>query len=428
MSKKSDMRKLIVGVDPGLNCGLAVLTFDGAPVLIESQRGWSLAKLIERIVDLGEPAIISSDVSPAPSFLERLSKKLNAVLFEPAISMSVEEKHQMTRAYMERYNVKVKNIHEIDALAAALKAYQHYKNKFEQIDAKLKNVEGDLSPDNVKDLVVRGYSIARAVKFLRGLSASKTLTTVRSGFSQEEKFRNLVKELEERLMLERERVRLLKDINRELHLKIKALNAEIEKLKETLKNVRSEQTAQIRREREYQRLVEEITSLKSKISEQESQIEAYRQALAHFQRLSDLELKNGLTLLKPIESFTKDGLEKSFKLYDIKAGDSVFILDSSGGGPATAELLLKRGVRTVIARGAMSYQALEIFENYHVPVIPADKVSIMWIEGLPYADPEEMKKLVREGKTMKASDKFEILKTILDDHLKELSDEKIKKQ
>ncbi|MBS7633985.1 DUF460 domain-containing protein [Candidatus Bathyarchaeota archaeon] len=428
MSKKSDMRKLIVGVDPGLNCGLAVLTFDGAPVLIESQRGWSLTKLIERIVDLGEPSIISSDVSPAPSFLERLSKKLNAVLFEPAISMSVEEKHQMTRAYMERYNVKVKNIHEIDALAAALKAYQHYKNKFEQIDAKLKNVEGDLSPDNVKDLVVRGYSIARAVKFLRGLSASKTLTTVRSGFSQEERFRNLVKELEERLMLERERVRLLKDINRELHLKIKTLNAEIEKLKETLKNVRSEQTAQIRREREYRRLVEEITSLKSKISEQESQIEAYRQALAHFQRLSDLELKEGLTLLKPIESFTKDGLEKSFKLYNIKAGDSVFILDSSGGGSATAELLLRRGVRAIIARGAMSYQALEIFENYHVPVIPADKINIRWIEGLPYADPEEMKKLIREGKTMKASDKFEILKTILDDNLKELSDEKIKKQ
>lgn len=428
MTKKSDMRKLIVGVDPGLNCGLAVLTFDGAPVLIESQRGWSMTKLIERIVDLGEPAIISSDVSPAPSFLERLSKKLNAVLFEPAISMSVEEKHQMTRAYMERYNVKVKNIHEIDALAAALKAYQHYKNKFEQIDAKLKNIEGDLSPDNVKDLVIRGYSIARAVKFLRGLSASKTLTTVRSGFSQEEKLRNLVKELEERLMLERERVRLLKDINRELHLKIKALKAEIEKLKETLKNVRSEQTAQIRREREYQRLVEEITSLKSRISEQESQIEEYRQALAHFQRLSDLELKEGLTLLKPIESFTKDGLEKSFKLYNIKAGDSIFILDSSGGGSATAELLLRRGVRAVIARGAMSYQALEIFENYHVPVIPADKINIRWIEGLPYADPEEMKKLIREGKTMKASDKFEILKTILDDHLKEVSDGKIKKQ
>lgn len=428
MSKKSDMRKLIVGVDPGLNCGLAVLTFDGAPVLIESQRGRSMTKLIERIVDLGEPTIISSDVSPAPSFLERLSKKLNAVLFEPAISMSVEEKHQMTRAYMERYNVKVKNIHEIDALAAALKAYQHYKNKFEQIDAKLKNVEGDLSPDNVKDLVVRGYSIARAVKFLQGLSASKTLTAVRSGFSQEEKLRNLVKELEERLMLERERVRLLKDMNRELHLKIKALNSEIEKLKEILKNVRSEQTAQIRREREYQRLVEEITSLKSRILEQESQIEAYRQALAHFQRLSDLELKEGLTLLKPIESFTKDGLEKSFKLYNIKAGDSVFILDSSGGGSATAELLLRRGVRAVIARGAMSYQALEIFENYHVPVIPADKINIRWIEGLPYADPEEMKKLIREGKTMKASDKFEILKTILADHLKEVSDEKIKKQ
>jgi predicted RNase H-like nuclease (RuvC/YqgF family) len=424
MFKKCNVRKLIVGVDPGLNCGLAVLTFDGAPVLIESQRGWSLTKLIERIVSLGEATIVSSDVSPAPNFLERLSKKLNAVLFEPAISMSAEEKHQLARAYMERYNVKVKNVHEIDALAAALKAYHHYKNKFEQIDAKLKNVEDDLSLDNVKDLVVRGYSVARAVKILRGLGAHKALTTVRRSFSQEEKLRNLVRELEERLMLERERVKLLKDINRELHLKIKILMAEIEELKETLKKVRSEQTVQIRREREYQRLIEEIISLKSKISEQESQIEAYKQALAHFQRIRDLELKEGLAILKPIESFTKEGLEKSFKLYNIKVGDNVFILDSSGGGPATAELLLRRGIKAVIAKGAMSYQALEVFENYNVPVIPADKMNIRWIEGLPYADPEEIKKLIREGKTMKASDKFDILKTILDDHLKELSDEK----
>jgi predicted RNase H-like nuclease (RuvC/YqgF family) len=428
MFKKSNVRKLIVGVDPGLNCGLAVLTFDGAPVLIESQRGWSLTKIIERIVSLGEPTIISSDVSPAPNFLERLSKKLNAVLFEPAISMSVEEKHQLAHAYMERYNVKVKNAHEIDALAAALKAYQHYKNKFEQIDAKLKNFEGDLSLDDVKDLVVRGYSVARAIKILRGLSTHGTLTAVKGSFSREEKLRNLVKELEERLMLERERVRLLKERNRELHLKIKTLTAEIEKLKETLRKARSEQTAQIRREREYQRLIEEIDSLKKEISERESQIEAYRQELAHFQRLSDLEFKEGLTLLKPIESFTKDGLEKSFKLYNIKAGDNVFILDSSGGGPATAELLLRRGVKTVIAKGAMSHQALEVFENYNVPVIPADKINIRWIEGLPYADPEEIKKSIREEKIMKASDKLEILKTILEDHLKELSDEKTKKQ
>jgi len=47
------MQKLIVGVDPGLNCGLAILRLDGTPILIESHRGWSLANIIERVREIG---------------------------------------------------------------------------------------------------------------------------------------------------------------------------------------------------------------------------------------------------------------------------------------------------------------------------------------------------------------------------------------
>ena len=124
-------------------------------------------------------------------------------------------------------------------------------------------------------------------------------------------------------------------------------------------------------------------------------------------------------LLKPIEFFTKEGLEKSFRLYDVKVGDSVFILDPSGGGPTTAETLSKRGVKVIVARGMMSHQALEVFEKYHVPVIPADKININWVDGLPYADPEEIKRAIKEGKIMKTTEKLEVLKSILDDIIKE---------
>lgn len=419
-----NMQKLIIGIDPGLNCGLAALKLDGTPILIESHRGWPLVKIIERIRELGEPTIISSDVSPAPVLLERLSKKLNAVLFEPALSMSVEEKHRLVRSYIERYNVKVENAHEVDALAAAIKAYQHYKNKFERVDAKLKEIENNLFPDEVKDLVARGYSIARAIKTLKGEALSAKLAPIKRINTHEDKMKRIIEELTGKLILEKERNRLLKAANKELQLKIKSLTMEIENLKKSLEKARSEQIAQIRREREYQQLTEEIRFLKNKILEQEAQIEAYKRMLNDLQRLSSIESREGLTLLKPIESFTREGLEKSFKLYNIRVGDIVFILDPSGGGSTTAEILAKRGVKTVIIKGTMSYQALETFEKYFVPVISADKINIRWIDGLPYASQEEIKRLIKEGKIIKSTDEFENLRTVIEDHLREIESER----
>ncbi|MEM2455435.1 MAG: DUF460 domain-containing protein, partial [Candidatus Bathyarchaeia archaeon] len=398
---------------------------DGTPILVESHRGWSLVKIIERIREMGEPTIISSDVSPAPVLLERLSKKLNAVLFEPALSMSVEEKHRLVRSYIERYNVKVENAHEVDALAAAIKAYQHYKNKFERVDAKLKEIESNLFPDEVKDLVARGYSIARAIKTLKGEPFSAKLAPIKRINTREDKMKRIIEELTGKLIHEKEKNRLLRTANKELQLKIKNLIMEIENLKKSLEKARSEQIAQIRREREYQQLTEEIRILKGKILEQEAQIEAYKRMLNDLQRLSSMGSREGLTLLKPIESFTREGLEKSFKLYNVKVGDIVFILDPSGGGSTTAEILVKRGVKTVIIKGTMSHQALETFEKYRVPVISADKINIRWVDGLPYASQEEIKRLIKEGKIIKSTDKFENLRTIIEDHLREIENERI---
>ncbi|MEM1544689.1 MAG: DUF460 domain-containing protein, partial [Candidatus Bathyarchaeia archaeon] len=336
-----------------------MLALDGVPLLIESHRGWSLEKVIERITGVGEPTIISSDVSPAPSFLRKLSRKLNAVLFEPVISMGSEEKHKLAQTYVERYGIRVENAHEVDALAAAIKAYQHYKNKFEQVDIRLKEMGIDLPPDDVKDLVARGCSIARAIKILREPAIAKEPITraVRGAVTSRERMRAIIEELTARLMLEKERSRRLRIANRELQAKIRTLEMEVEGLKEALDRARSEQTAQIRREREYQRLVEEISLLKGRISELEAQIEFYRQMISRLQQVGELESRDGLILLKPIETFTREGLEKAFRIYNVRVGDVVFILDPSGGGPTTAERLARRGVKAVVIRGVMSHQA-----------------------------------------------------------------------
>jgi len=416
------MKRLIVGVDPGVTVGLAALSLDGVPVFIDSRRGWAFSSLIHKITELGEPTIVSSDVSPPSEILERLSVKLNAVLFVPLISMGVDEKHQTARAYMERYGLKLKNAHEMDALAAAVKAYQHYRNKFEQVETRIKKQGIKVSVDDVKDLVVRGHTVKRAVQLLQSSGKVKAPPIVKKPVPREEQMKSLIRELRERLIREKERSKRLRESNRELRLKIKGLKTEISHLKDVIEKIRSDQSAQVRREREYQMLLNEVNRLRAKVSEQSARLEDYRRRFDEMRRLRELESKGRLILLKPIEAFTENGLRKAFRLYEIKAGDCVFLLDPSGGGAATAEALAKRGVKAVVTKGSMSHHARGVFEEYMIPVVSHEKLEIEWIEGFPYADLESLKRAIREVGEAETSKVYEEIIAILEDHKKELKE------
>jgi len=417
------MKRLIVGVDPGVTVGFAALTLDGVPVFVESRRNWSLSNLLKTVAELGVPTIVSSDVSPASEVLERLSAKLNAVLFAPLISMGTDEKQQIARTYVDRYGLRLKNAHEVDAIAAAVKAYQHYRNKFEQVEAKMKKQVFEVSVDDVKDLVVRGHTMKRAVQLLHVPSEFKASSVVRRTVPREEQMKSMIEEFKERLTLEREKSKHLRASNEELRLKVKELKAEISCLKTRIEEIRGAQSAQVRRERRYQMLLDELRGVRAKLAEYSAQLENYRKRFDQIQRLREHESRGRLVLLKPIEAFTENGLRKAFELYGVKAGDSVILLDSSGGGVATAETLAKRGVKAVITQGTMAHQALEVFAKYLIPVLPSERLGMEWIEGLPYADTESLRKAIREAGEKGVSKAYEEIRTILEDHRKEISEE-----
>ena len=412
------MRRLIVGVDPGVTVGLAVLSLDGHPLHIESRRGWSLSDIVRRISELGEPTLISSDVSPASEFLEQLSHKLNAVLYEPLISMGADEKRQIAKEYAAVYGLKLKNNHEIDALAAAVKAYKHYERKFENIKARIKDLPLKVPAEDVKDLIVRGYSLKRAVQYLQGTDKFKPSVVSRRPIPREERLKGLIEELQKRLARERKRLKAMQEANRKLRAKIRALEAEVKSLKEMVKEMRSRQSIEIRREREYSLLLDELEEARAKIREYSMKLEEYKRRFDEMRRLRELQSKGRLILLKPIEAFTERGLSKAFRLYGIRAGDSVLLLDSSGGGAATAEELARRGIKIVVTKGRMSHNALEVFERYMIPVVSYSDIRIEWIEGLPYVNPEDLREAVRRSEEKKVLMAYRQLKAILEDHRK----------
>jgi predicted RNase H-like nuclease (RuvC/YqgF family) len=416
------MRHLIVGVDPGVTVGLAALTLTGQPVLVESRRSWSFAELIKAIIDIGEPTVVSSDVSPASELLERLSHKLNAVLYVPLFSMTADEKRQTAKEYAQLYGLKIMNAHESDALAAAVKAFQHYERKFEQVEVRLERSSLSLPADDVKNLVAKGHTIKSAIQMLQDSKHVAAPQIVKSAIPTEEHLKDMIAELEARLAWEQQKSEALRLENRDLRSKVKALEAEITSVKDAVEKIRNKQSTEVRREREYGLLSDELQKAKAKLSEYSTQLEDYKQHFDEMQRLRKLESQGRLILLKPIEAFSENGLRKAFQLYSVKAGDSVLLLDPSGGGAATAEDLAKRGVKVVVARGSMSHQASEVFAAHMVPVVAAEGLKIEWFSGLPYVDTESLRKAVKEASRTETSKAYEEFKTMLEDHKKEVAE------
>jgi len=418
-----NMRKLITGVDPGITCGVAILTLDGSPVFVGSKRDWAPHDLLQVVLDLGETIIVAGDVSPAPELVEKFSKHLNAVLFTPPLPVSTSEKQHLARTYAVQHELELTNAHEVDALAAAIKAYQHYKNKFEQVEAHVKEVNAQVPVDEVKALVVRGHSIKKAIRsLLPKPEEAEPLITAEPKTSQEERLRILVEELKAKVFHERQTAERLRASNKDLRRQIEELRQEISRLQQKIDEVKSEKTLEIQREREHQRLQDEINLLKERFSSSLFQLDEYKQRFDALKRVRELESKGELILLKPIEAFTKEGLEKAFQLYEIKPKDSVMLLNASGGGATTAEALAKRGVKIVVTCTSMAHHAQEAFLKHGIPIVFADKVEIEWIEGYPYAKASSLKKALENLRKEETTETLKQLETIVKEYREERKD------
>jgi len=157
--------RIIAGIDPGMTIGVACLDFRGSILKVVSSKNMSLGDVIKVISDLGDVSVISSDVTPSPHFLQKLSANFDCVLFVPENSLPVEEKINITKNY------HTDDAHQRDALAAALNAFNKLKNKFERIDSYIYNYESEnlegnkLKPgdaDLIKHLVLKGVSLNAA--------------------------------------------------------------------------------------------------------------------------------------------------------------------------------------------------------------------------------------------------------------------------
>lgn len=258
--------KTVVGIDPGITTAIAIFDLDGKLKEVFSKKGMSKPEIVRFILSRGSPVIIATDKKYVPKMVSEIASALSIPVFAPQEDLKVKEKVSLIK------NIKVKNSHERDAVAAGLYFFKKHSRKFREIDDILEKMNMEMHSEKIKELLIKGKArnlsealesiLGRAVEIEKPKRKKKKAVVERKEdklkilerryeIAQEyiKKLEKRVKELEEqKKMLIEERLKESKEI-RESALKSK----EIELRDSIIRNLKME----LEKEKELRRQLEE---------------------------------------------------------------------------------------------------------------------------------------------------------------------------
>jgi len=276
-------RPMIVGIDPGITTGVACIDLSGNILLLKSGKELSKSEILKELLDVGRPVLVCSDVHPAPSFVEKIASTMKVPVYTSGKILSSSEKKKIVEEFINKCGktIVVKSPHERDALAAAIKAFMNFRNKFQKVEDKISKEGIPVSPDEVKAMVMMGQSISDAI---RSLISSKEHTEKRISKAKEVERPSYERELEalnRKLQRYKDEIEVLKRENEELRNSLMAWKKEMEKLEAILEKRTREVYLKIakdeeikKRDRIIRELREENRALKNEIERMKNEIES----------------------------------------------------------------------------------------------------------------------------------------------------------
>lgn len=184
---------IIVGFDPGLNVGIAILDLNGKLIFLNSFKEISKSEIINIIMKYGRAVLIATDVKHIPKAVKKLASSLNSKIYSPKNDIQVSYKNKIVNDYLNKninpnsesnyefernsniYSNKgdVKSTdfdaHGRDSLSAAILAYKTYENKLNQLKKKFFEANDNLIEFEDTNNIDNGD------KFIEKLDQAKTL-------------------------------------------------------------------------------------------------------------------------------------------------------------------------------------------------------------------------------------------------------------
>ncbi|OEU42220.1 hypothetical protein BGV40_10625 [Methanosarcina sp. Ant1] len=390
LKQKAQKRKFtIVGIDPGTTVGIAILSLDGDLLYLKSFRGIAPDEVVKLIAEYGKPAVIASDVTPMPGSVEKIRRSFNAVPASPGIEVSAEEKISLGKTF------GYSNDHERDALTAALLTYRSYKNIFTRIEKKAP-VDADL--ELLKLYVIRGDSIEAAIEKVKASNApEKPRAGERPEKPEDRAVDESILKMRGNIHRQGEQIQNLQEYLEELKEELLAKDRKISKLASRLNGFKKEAYSEVRKSKEIQIRDETIERLKKELSHKNKTVKELRRRNNKLRKIQKMEIRGEGSPVKVIAAFTKESISETQEKYGLKEGDVVFLENPSGGGAATAQILVDAKVRAVLIPEDISHAAEETFFKGDVPVlrdIPLERA-----DDFAMAEPENLKAAIAAWET-----------------------------
>ncbi|MDD2834553.1 MAG: DUF460 domain-containing protein [Methanothrix sp.] len=422
---------IIVGLDPGTTTGIAVLNLSGELVDLTSSRGLSSSDVIEWIAARGRSLLVATDVFPTPGGVEKVKRAFNAVLYSPGGDIPAEEKIALGKEFGYR------NDHERDALAAAVSAFKKYKNKFLLVE---KKSPPEIDPDEVKALVVRGFSIENAIAEFVPTSA----TSVQKGGQQDQRVEAVdvldssldaspdIAALRQHSQQLAEQVRTLRSYADELRSRLAEKEVELNIANGKLDRLRDKTAREIKRQHEIKIRDKEIERLRSVLRSERKHIKKLKKILERQRKAEIIEDTYGLQRLKPLAAFTRESIQQSIEQHRLGKGDWVFLEDASGGGRSTVELLHDLEISGVVAGGEPSPAMREHFLQNGIAIFSRSSLPVQMINNMPFVRQEDVAAAItaweEEMKDRLARQQAERLESLFQEYRVERKKEEKRKQ
>ena len=400
-------RYLIVGIDPGTTSAVAALDLDGNLLHLESSRQMNMSGVIESLYRVGKPLVVASDVQEMPYSVEKIRRAFSAVAYTPRQDTSVEAKLAVTADY------PYTNVHERDALSAALDAYLQYRSKFRNL---IKRVPPGHDLDEVRARVIRGQALDQV---LLDMNAVVPAAPVPEASPAPVEARH-----DERVRVLDGMVKRLRMYVAELQEEVAAKEYEIHRLQGRLRASHESQGMQLAKDAEVAKQDAIIRSLKKRLRKEERHSRTLSKRVERIRAFAELSMDGEVLPVKVMDALTKEAFRRLMDDTGLSEGEIVFVQRTDGWGRSVVRDLADRSVRALITAvpGESDPQLIPAFREAGIPLL-ADMdtgVQVRGRQGLAAKDrfeaalarwQEEQARFLREKKSSQIEHMFKEYKS-----------------
>ncbi|MEM4426177.1 MAG: DUF460 domain-containing protein [Acidilobaceae archaeon] len=410
-AEKGGERLIIVGLDPGVTTGVAVLDASSGEVLyVGSGKNVDRGSLIDLVLSYGRPVVVATDVVEPPETVKKFAAQLGVSIYTPSDDLSVTEKLELT----SHYSQLLSNSHERDALAAALKAYRMARSRIKKVERIASRLSLDIDLSEVKREILRGATLADALEKMiqkaleeEPTREAKVEETVREK-RQEPDVSHYVVKIEE-----------LKERNRVLEAQLTVLEERVKELESKLRSQQLVLKAELLRDSEVEALRSRVKELERELERLKHELEEVYTRKKELERVLESVARGEVVAVAVVSSATLSAIKgaQGFKVVTVK-------------NPGTFE---ERAIKEAIKMGIECFVLEEkdldsplarVLTKHRVPVVKKEGIEVFALDNLLLFSHEVLKRCSEEKTRLEREISLSDIERIVEEYRRTLVKER----